>query len=103
GGYDIYARLIARHMSKHIPGNPIVVPKNMEGAGGMRLANWLYSAAPKDGTMFGAVARATAVEPLLGNRAGPYDGTEFTWDGPAKGEGSGRAPRRTSPGAPLGL
>ena len=50
GGYDVYARLIARHMGKHIPGNPTVVPKNMEGAGSLRLANWLYNVAPKDGT-----------------------------------------------------
>jgi tripartite-type tricarboxylate transporter receptor subunit TctC len=86
GGYDIYARLIARHIAKHIPGNPTVVPKNMEGAGGMRLANWLYSAAPKDGTVFGAVARATAFEPLLGNKAAQYDGTKFTWIGSANDE-----------------
>jgi tripartite-type tricarboxylate transporter receptor subunit TctC len=86
GGYDIYARLIARHMGKHLPGNPTVVPKNMEGAGGMRLANWLYSAAPKDGTVFGAVARATAFEPLLGNKAAQYDGMKFTWIGSANDE-----------------
>jgi tripartite-type tricarboxylate transporter receptor subunit TctC len=86
GGYDIYARLIARHIGKHIPGNPNVVPKNMEGAGGMRLANWLYGAAPKDGTVFGAVARATAFEPFLGNRAAQYDGTKFTWIGSANDE-----------------
>jgi tripartite-type tricarboxylate transporter receptor subunit TctC len=63
-----------------------VVPKNMEGAGGMRLANWLYGAAPKDGTVFGAVARATAFEPLLGNKAAQYDGTKFTWIGSANDE-----------------
>ena len=45
GGYDVYARLIARHLGKHIPGNPIVTPKNMEGAGSLRLANWLYNVA----------------------------------------------------------
>ncbi len=54
GGYDLYARMVARHLGKHIPGNPIVVPKNMEGGGGMRLANWLYNVAPKDGTALGA-------------------------------------------------
>ena len=42
GGYDLYARMVARHLGQHIPGNPQVVPKNMEGAGGLRLANWLY-------------------------------------------------------------
>ena len=49
GGYDLYARTIARHLGKHIPGNPTIVPKNMEGAGSLRLANWLYRVAPKDG------------------------------------------------------
>jgi tripartite-type tricarboxylate transporter receptor subunit TctC len=86
GGYDIYARLIARHLGKHLPGNPTVVPKNMEGAGGMRLANWLYSAAPKDGTVLGAVARAMAFEPLLGNKSAQYDATKFTWIGSANDE-----------------
>ena len=41
GGYDVYARMIARHMGRHIPGNPTIIPKNMEGAGSIRLANWL--------------------------------------------------------------
>src|SRR3954453_15533761 len=56
GAYDLYARMIARHMGKHIPGNPQVVPKNMEGASSQRLANWLYAVAPKDGTAFGATS-----------------------------------------------
>src|SRR5580692_12941287 len=50
GGYDVYARTIARFIGKHIPGAPAVIPKNMQGAGSLRLANWLYTAAPKDGT-----------------------------------------------------
>jgi len=86
GGYDLYARLIARHLGKHIPGNPEVVPKNMEGAGGMRLANWLASAAPKDGTVIGATSRAMAFEPLLGNKAAQYDGTKVIWIGSANDE-----------------
>jgi len=69
GGYDLYARMVARHMGKHIPGNPTILPKNMEGGGGMRLANWLYNVASKDGTVLGALARATAFEPLLGNKS----------------------------------
>src|SRR5689334_24635425 len=68
GGYDLYARMVARHLGKHIPGAPIILPKNMEGGGGMRLANWLYNVAPKDGTALGAVARAMAFEALLGNK-----------------------------------
>src|ERR1700710_1740297 len=59
GGYDLYARMLARHMSKHIPGNPTIVPKNMEGAGSLRLANWIYNVAPKDGTAFGIIGRGT--------------------------------------------
>src|ERR1041385_8723448 len=62
GGYDLYARMVARHLGKHIPGNPTVLPKNMEGGGGMRLANWLYNVGPKDGTAIGALARAAAFE-----------------------------------------
>src|SRR5262249_32341723 len=50
GGYDLYARVLARHFGRHVPGTPTIVPRNMEGAGSMRLANWLYSVAPKDGT-----------------------------------------------------
>src|SRR5216683_6419085 len=49
GGYDVYARLLARHMGKHLPGNPVIVPKNMEGAGSLRLANWLFKAARATG------------------------------------------------------
>jgi tripartite-type tricarboxylate transporter receptor subunit TctC len=86
GGYDSYARLIARHLGKHIPGNPRVVPHNMPGAGGMRAANWLQSAAPKDGTVIGAVSRAFAFEPLLGNKAAKYDPTKVVFVGSANDE-----------------
>src|SRR5258706_7469714 len=69
GGYDVYARLISKHLGKHIPGNPVVVPKNMEGAGSLRLANWLYNVAPKDGTVMGTIRRGTGVDPLLRHKA----------------------------------
>ena len=65
GGYDLYARVLARHIGKHIPGNPTVVPKNMEGAGSLRLANWLYRVAPKDGTVFGTIGRGTGFDPVV--------------------------------------
>lgn len=86
GGYDLYARLLARHMGKHIAGDPTIVPKNMVGASGLRLANWLASAAPRDGTVIGAVSRATAFEPLLGNKAAQYDGTKFAFIGSGNDE-----------------
>jgi tripartite-type tricarboxylate transporter receptor subunit TctC len=86
GGYDLYARYLARHMGRHIPGNPTVVPKNMEGAGSLRLANWLYNVAPKDGTVFGAIGRGTGFDPLLGNKAAQFDATKYTWVGSANNE-----------------
>jgi tripartite-type tricarboxylate transporter receptor subunit TctC len=66
GVYDVYARLLARHMGRHISGNPKILPLNMEGAGGLRLANFLYNAAPKDGTVIGTINRGATFEPLLG-------------------------------------
>jgi hypothetical protein len=66
GGYDLYARLIARRLGGHIPGNATIVPKNMEGAGSLRLANYLYAAAPNDGAVIGATSRGAAFDPLLG-------------------------------------
>jgi tripartite-type tricarboxylate transporter receptor subunit TctC len=86
GGYDLYARLLARHMGKYIAGGPTIVPKNMVGASGLRLANWLASAAPRDGTVIGAISRATAFEPLLGNDAAQYDGQKFGFIGSANDE-----------------
>lgn len=86
GGYDTYARLIARHIGKHIPGNPTVVPVNMEGAGSLRMTNWLAVAAPKDGTVFGTFARGAAFDPLFKNSAAQFDPTEFNWIGSANDE-----------------
>ena len=86
GGYDLYARTIARHIGKHIPGNPTVVPKNMEGAGSLRLANWLYRVGPKDGSVIGTIGRGTAFDPILGQQGAQFDGTKFTWLGSANNE-----------------
>jgi len=86
GGYDLYSRLLARHMGKYLPGNPTVVPKNMEGAGSLRLANWLYNVAPKDGSAFGMIGRGTGFDPLLGHKAAQFDATRFTWIGSMNNE-----------------
>ncbi len=86
GGYDLYARLLARHMGKHIPGNPTIVPKNMEGAGSLRLANWLANAAPRDGSVFGTVGRGVPFDPLLGFPGAQFRGTDFSWIGSANHE-----------------
>ena len=81
GGYDLWARVLARHIGHHIPGNPTVVVKNMEGAGSLRLANWLYRVGPKDGSVFGIIGRGTGFDPLLGQQAAQFDATKFTWIG----------------------
>jgi tripartite-type tricarboxylate transporter receptor subunit TctC len=86
GGYDVYARMLGRYIGKHIPGNPTVVVKNLEGAGSLRLANALYNALPKDGTVFGTIARGAAFDPLLGNKAAQFDASKFTWIGSANDE-----------------
>jgi tripartite-type tricarboxylate transporter receptor subunit TctC len=86
GGYDLYARTLARYIGKHIPGNPTIVPKNMEGAGSLRFANWLFRVAPKDGTVFGTFGRGTAFDPILGEPGAQFDGTKFTWIGSANDE-----------------
>jgi tripartite-type tricarboxylate transporter receptor subunit TctC len=81
GGYDIYARALAAHFGQHIPGNPTVVPRNMPGAGGLRVASFIYSVAPKDGTELGAFASSTAMEPLMGNKSADFDPSKFSWIG----------------------
>src|SRR5262245_2680083 len=78
GGYDIYARAIARHLHRFIPGNPTIVPRNQPGAGSGRAASFLYSVAPRDGTVIGAVFPGAIMGPLLDDRAQPlYDPTRF--------------------------
>jgi tripartite-type tricarboxylate transporter receptor subunit TctC len=86
GAYDLYARMLARHIGKHIPGNPTVLPKNFEGAGSLRLANWLYNVGPKDGAVMGIIGRGTGFDPLLGNTKAQFDATKFTWIGSANNE-----------------
>ena len=86
GGYDLYARLIARRLGQHVPGNPTVVPKNMEGAGSLRLANYLYAAAPRDGTVIGAISRGAAFDPLLNEQGARFDASKFSWIGSANNE-----------------
>jgi tripartite-type tricarboxylate transporter receptor subunit TctC len=82
GAYDVYARMLARHIGRHIPGNPRIVPSNMEGAGSLRLTNYLYNAAPKDGTEIGTINRGAPFEPLIGEaNLAMFDPAGFTWIG----------------------
>jgi tripartite-type tricarboxylate transporter receptor subunit TctC len=81
GGYDTYARILAHHMGRHIPGNPTIVVQNAPGAGSMRAANMLYNVAPKDGTAFGMFGRGIALEPLIGTSPAQFDAKKFLWLG----------------------
>jgi len=81
GGYDFYARLLARHLGRHLPGNPSVVVKNMPGAGGLVLANYLQSRALRDGTEFAALEHGTAFTPLLTHARVDFDPAKFGWLG----------------------
>lgn len=81
GTHDLWARAIARHLAKHVPGNPTVVPQNFPGAGGLRLINQLYNRSPKDGTVIGLVSRGIPFEPLLGGVGTQFDPLEMNWIG----------------------
>src|SRR5438094_882858 len=84
GGYDIYARAIARHLARFIPGNPTIVPKNQQGAGSGRAASFLYSVAPRDGSVIGALFPGAITAPLFDVRAQTlYDPTRFHYLGSA--------------------
>jgi len=81
GGYDAYARLLARHLSKHIPGSPTFVVQNMPGAGSRVAANWLYTIAPKDGTVLGSVVQSTPVDQVFKEQGIRFDAARFNWIG----------------------
>jgi tripartite-type tricarboxylate transporter receptor subunit TctC len=84
GGYDIYARLIARHLSKHIPGNPAIVATNMPGAASNTAAAHIYNVAPKDGTVIGALQTAAVLDPLFGDPSRTkHDASKFVYLGSA--------------------
>jgi tripartite-type tricarboxylate transporter receptor subunit TctC len=86
GGYDLYGRLVARHIAKHIPGMPTIVPQNLTGAGSMRAASFLSTAAPRDGSVFGTFGRTIATTPLLMPTSAPLDATRLTWLGSVTNE-----------------
>ncbi len=81
GGYDLYARVVAKYLSKHIPGEPTLVAQNMPGAGSLRAAMYLYSVAPKDGTAIGIFSRGMPLSPLFELPGAHFDATKYTWLG----------------------
>ena len=86
GGYDVYARMIARYIGNHIPGNPAIVPRNKPGAGSLLVANELYGISPKDGSVFGTFGRGNFLEALWGNPGAKFDPTKLSWIGSANNE-----------------
>ncbi len=83
GGFDIYGRVIARHLGRHVPGSPTVIVQNMPGAGGGKAANFIYAVAPRDGTAVGAILPGTVFNPLLAGSTQLYDPSRFRYVGTA--------------------
>jgi tripartite-type tricarboxylate transporter receptor subunit TctC len=80
-GYDTYARAVARHLPRHIPGHPGIIVQNMPGAGGLTAANHIFSVAPKDGTTFGMIQNTVPFEPLIENKLARFDPMTMNWLG----------------------
>lgn len=81
GGYDLYARVLARHLGSHIPGNPTVIVQNMPGAGSLLAATWLYNRAPKDGTVMATFDQALSILHVTDLLPVPFDIRKFNWIG----------------------
>jgi tripartite-type tricarboxylate transporter receptor subunit TctC len=81
GGYDTYARMMGRHMGQHIPGKPNFVVKNMDGAGSIIAANFMYNVAPQDGTVIGALQRNAPIVQIMGQKGPKFEATKINWLG----------------------
>ena len=81
GGYDLWGRTLGRHIGKHLPGHPNVVPQNMPGAGSYTAASYIFNIAPKDGSVLGIIARDAALGPLTGASGARFDPTRLSWIG----------------------
>jgi tripartite-type tricarboxylate transporter receptor subunit TctC len=97
GGYDTLGRMVARHLTDHLPVNSTVIVRNMPGAGGMTATNYLYNVASKDGTTIGLVQNNTPFEPLMGTTQAKYDVSKFNWLGSPSIETGILAVWRTAP------
>src|SRR3954463_5378984 len=81
GGYDVYYRALARHLGKHIPGHPSIIPRNQPAASGLAAAAALYTTAEKDGATIGAFPNNVPMDPLFGNPGARYDALKLNWIG----------------------
>src|SRR5437763_11514467 len=86
GGYDTLARVVARYMGRHLPGNAVFIVRNMPGAGGITATNFLYNNADRDGSVIGLVQNNTPFEPLFGTKEARYDPVHFNWLGSPSSE-----------------
>lgn len=86
GGYDLGARMVARHLGKYIPGNPSIIAQNMPGANSVNAANYVANIAPKDGTVIWTGSRSTSYEPLMGNQQARFDAAKVRWLGSVSSE-----------------
>jgi tripartite-type tricarboxylate transporter receptor subunit TctC len=86
GGYDTYARTLARHLPKHIPGKPSVIVQNMPGAGGVVAANFVYNVAPQDGSIVAGLQRSVPMTEIMGHSGPKYDPVKFQWLGSVTNE-----------------
>jgi len=86
GAYDVYARLIGRHLGRHLPGNPTFVVRNKPGAASLNLVNELYNVLPRDGSVIGMFARSVAMDRLLGREGANFDPVRLNWIGSANNE-----------------
>ena len=102
GTYDLFGRMVARHIGKHIPGNPTVIASNMPGAGGITATNYMYRAAPKDGTAMAIITQNVAIEEALKNKAVQYKSNEFNWIGRATSNAEIHVLSTKSPGHTIG-
>lgn len=97
GGYDAYARLVARHMGDHLPGKPAIVPRNMAGAGSRTAAAFIHGVAPKDGTAVGIADQSIPLEQALGDAGVKFDSREFAWIGNPNADNNVLTTWHTSP------
>ncbi|HEX9808389.1 MAG TPA: hypothetical protein VGC25_02130, partial [Alphaproteobacteria bacterium] len=81
GGYDLYARMMTRHMGSYIPGKPGFIVKNMDGAGSIVAANFIYNVAPQDGTVIGALQRNAPIVQIMGQEGPKFESVKFNWLG----------------------
>jgi len=101
GGYDLYARLFATHLGRHLPGNPAVVAQNLPGAGSLRLANELYNVLPKDGTAVAMIGEVLIINQVLGDPQAKFEARKFNWIGRLVDSGPVLAMRPDAPVATI--